>query len=413
MRITANRKCPREDFMQRREFLKYSATTALAAPFVRMARADMGTIKVAVIGAKTGPLAPGAAITQFPPFKLWAHEVNERGGLKLKDGQRKIELIEYDDHTQPAEAIKAVERAVTVEKVDWVSGMYATGFNLAVAPTLAKYGFPQLAVACVTDQAPALIKKYPGFFTFNTSTTNYASCAIAVLKKLKDGGQIGNKVAVVNVADDFGIELANAARPLFKEAGFEIVYDKSYPLGTQDYTPIIKAAKAANPDAFVAWSYPPDTFGLADQAKIEGLNVKAYYSAVGTDFEGFSQKFGAAAENVLGAGGAKDSPEIRAFYKRHKEITGVDADHWGSLNNYAMLQSLTQSIEAVGAMDRDAIANYFRNNKFTTIVGEVSLPGQMLDKVYTVGQWQNGFFHGVNGVGRTDFVQVKLKSSWS
>ena len=64
-------------------------------------------------------------------------------------------------------------------------------------------------------------------------------------------------------------------------------------------------------------------------------------------------------------------------------------------------------------MDRDAIANYFRNNKFTTIVGEVSLPGQMLDKVYTVGQWQNGFFHGVNGVGRTDFVQVKLKSSWS
>ena len=399
--------------MQRREFLKYSATTVLAAPFVRMARADTGTIKVAVIGAKTGPLAPGAAITQFPPFKLWAHEVNERGGLKLKDGQRKIELIEYDDHTQPAEAIRAVERAVTVDKVDWVSGMYATGFNLAVAPTLAKYGFPQLAVACVTDQAPALIKKYPGFFTFNTSTTNYASCAIAVLKKLKDGGLIGNKVAVVNVADDFGIELANAARPLFKEAGFEIVYDKSYPLGTQDYTPIIKVAKGANPDAFVAWSYPPDTFGLADQAKIEGLNVKAYYSAVGTDFEGFSQKFGAAAENVLGAGGAKDSPEIRAFYKRHKEITGVDADHWGSLNNYAMLQSLTQSIEAVGAMDRDAIANYFRNNKFTTIVGEVSLPGQMLDKVYTVGQWQNGFFHGVNGVGRTDFVQVKLKSSWS
>ena len=119
-------------------------------------------------------------------------------------------------------------------------------------------------------------------------------------------------------------------------------------------------------------AYPPDTFGLADQAKIEGLNVKAYYSAVGTDFEGFSQKFGAAAENVLGAGGAKDSPEIRAFYKRHKEITGVDAHHWGSLNNYAMLQSLTQSIEAVGAMDRDAIANYFRNKKFTMIVGEVS-----------------------------------------
>src|ERR1700688_2341103 len=387
--------------MRRREFLKLSAVTALAAPLVRVARADADTVKVAVIGAKTGPLAPGAAISQFPPFKLWAHEVNERGGLKLKDGQREIKLIEYDDHTQPSEAIKAVERAITVDKVDWISGMYATGFNLAVVPTFAKYGYPLFAVACVTDQAPGLIKKYPGFFLFNTSTTNYAKGAIDIIKKLKDANQIGNKVAMVNVADDFGIELGNAGRPLFKEAGFEIVYDKSYPLGTQDYTPIVKAAKSTNPDAFVAWSYPPDTFGLAELAKIEGLNVKAYYSAVGTDFEGFNQKFGAAAENVLGAGGVTDSPEIRAFYKRHKEITGVDADHWGSLNNYAMLQSLTQSIEAVGAMDRDAIANYFRNNKFTTIVGEVSLPGPMLDKVYTVGQWQNGFFHGVNGVGGT------------
>jgi len=40
-----------------------------------------------------------------------------------------------------------------------------------------------------------------------------------------------------------------------------------------------------------------------DEAKIEGLNVKAYYSAVATAFPGFYQKFGAAAENVLGAGG--------------------------------------------------------------------------------------------------------------
>ncbi len=399
--------------MRRREFLTYSAVAALAAPFVRRARADTGTFKVAVVGAKTGPLAPGAAVTQFPPFRLWAHEINERGGLNLKNGQRKIELIEYDDHTQPAECIKAVERAATVDQADWISGMYATGFNLAVAPTMAKHGYPQFAVTCLTDQAPMLVKKYPGFFTFQSSTTNYAKGAIGVLKNLKDGGQIGNKVAVVNVADDFGIELANAGRPLFKEAGFEIVYDKSYPLGTQDYAPVIKAAKGADPDAFVAWSYPPDTFGLAAQSIIEAFNVKAYYSAVGTDHESFRLKFGSAAENVLGAGGAKDTPELRAYYKRHKEVTGIDADHWGNLLNYAMLQSLTQSIEAVGSTDRDAIAEYVRHNSFATIIGKIALPNQILDKVYTVGQWQNGFFYGVNGIGRTDFAPVKLKSGWS
>jgi branched-chain amino acid transport system substrate-binding protein len=291
--------------------------------------------------------------------------------------------------------------------------MFSTGFNLAVAPTMAKYRYPQFAVACLTNQAPVLVKKYPGFFTFQSSTTIYAKSAIGVLKKLKDSGQIGNKVAVVNVAEDFGIELANTGRTLFKEAGFDIVYDKSYPLGTQDLSPVIKAAKAANPDAFVAWSYPPDTFVLTEQAKIEGLPVKAYYSAVGTDFEGFYQKFGSAAENILGPGGAKDTPEIRAFYKKHKEITAVDADHWASALQYQMLQVLTRAIEAVGSMDRDAIADYVRNNKFQVLTGEISLPGQILDNVYTVGQWQNGFYHAVNGVGFTDFASVKLKAGWS
>jgi branched-chain amino acid transport system substrate-binding protein len=400
--------------MRRREFLKYSAATAMAAPFVRAAVADTGVYKVGVIGAKTGPLAPGAAITHFPPYQLWAAEVNERGGLKLKDGARKIQLIEYDDHTQPPEAIKAVERAATVDKCDWIGGVYATGFNLATAPTFAKHGYPQLTQACVTDQAPQIVKKYPGFFMFQSSTTAYAKGSIGILKKLKDGGQIGNKVAAVNVADDFGIELANAGRPLFKEAGFEIVYDKSYPLGTQDYTPVIKAAKAANPDAFVAWSYPPDTFGLADSAKIENLNVKAYYCAVGCAFQGFAGKNGPAAENVLGAGGVVDTPEIRDFYKRHKEITKVDADYWGSPFYYAMLQVLAQSIEAVGTTDRQAIAAHFRNRKFKTLVGEVEMPNQVLDKVYTVGQWQGGFFNAVAGEGfsNSNYSQVKLKTSW-
>jgi branched-chain amino acid transport system substrate-binding protein len=244
------------------------------------------------------------------------------------------------------------------------------------------------------------------------STTAYATSTIDVLKKLKDDKQIGNKVAVVNVADDFGIELANAGRPIFKKAGFDIVYDKSYPLGTQDLAPVIKAAKAASPDAFVAWSYPPDTFGLAEQSKIEGLNVKAYYSAVATAFQGFYQKFGPAAENVLGAGGIKDTPEIRAYYKAHKEVTGVDADYWGSPFYYALLQMITKSIEGVGSMDLKAITAYLKSNKFKTIVGELDIRNQRLDKFYTVGQWQNGFFNAVAGVGFTDYSPVKLKTSW-
>jgi branched-chain amino acid transport system substrate-binding protein len=405
----------REVAMRRRDLLKYAVATTIAAPFVRVARADQGTIKVGVVGAKTGPLAPAAAGTFFPPWRLWAHEVNQASGLKLKGGARKVELIEYDDHTQPPESIKAIERLATVDKADWIVGLYSTGFNIAAVPTFTKLGYPQLAVACVTNYGADLIKKNPQLFFANGTTTQYTSAVIDVLKKLQVGGQLGKKVAMVNVADDFGIECSNISKKLLSAAGFDIVYDKSYPLGTQDYSPVIKAAKAANPDAFIAYSYPPDTFGLTDQAKIEDLNVKAYYNGVGCAFAGFYGKYGAAAENVIGFGGMPDNQKTRAFLKLHKEVTGVDSDYNACPYIYANGQVLTQAFEGVGTLDREAITAYLKSHTFQTLLGEIDLRSQLQNIAYTVGQWQNGFFHSVAAVGvpASEIVAPRVKTGWA
>ena len=52
--------------MRRRELLKYAGATAIAAPFIGAARADNNAVKVGIVGAKTGPLAPATASTFFP-----------------------------------------------------------------------------------------------------------------------------------------------------------------------------------------------------------------------------------------------------------------------------------------------------------------------------------------------------------
>ena len=105
-------------------------------------------------------------------------------------------------------------------------------------------------------------------------------------------------------------------------------------------------------------------------------------------------------------------PAIRDYYKRHKEVTGVDADYWGSPLYYTFLQILEQTFEGVGTTDREAITAYLKSHKFKTIIGEVDIRNQKLDKYWTVGQWQDGFFHAVNGVGFYDYKPVKLKTGW-
>jgi branched-chain amino acid transport system substrate-binding protein len=236
---------------------------------------------------------------------------------------------------------------------------------------------------------------------------------VDIVKKAVSDGKIGKRVAMVNVADAFGIELANAARPRFKKAGLEIVYDKSYPLGTQDLSPVINAAKAANPDAFVAWSYPPDTFGLVEQAKIQGLNAKVFYTAVATAFPAFGGKFGKSTEGILGAGGIyQDAPEMQAYLKAHLEVTGKPADFWASPVVYSTLQVLEKAIEGVGSKDRKAVIAYIKNNTFDTVLGPLRYKNQNNEVFWTVGQWQSGKYNGVASTGRPGAKPIIDKAPW-
>ncbi len=399
--------------MQRRNLLSLASLILAGMIPAGAAVAAEKPIKIGAVAPKTGPLAGGAAVTQWPTIKLWVSDVNGRGGLKMKDGTRRtIELVEYDDRTNPGETIKAVERLATVDKADFIIAPYGTGLNLASAPVFAKYGYPQIAVSAITDKTGELAKRYPGIFFTLGNTTAFAQSVADILSQMVKEGKIGKRVAMVNVADAFGIELAEAARPIFKKAGLEIVYDKSYPLGAQDLASVVKGAKGATPDAFVAWSYPPDTFGLTELAKIEGLNVKAFYTAVATCFPAYAGKFQASAENVLGAGGINvDAAELAGYFDRHQKVTGVGADYWAGPVTYASLQVLEQSIEAVGT-DRAAVTNHIKSGSFKTVLGDWKFNNQVIDQFWTVGQWQGGKFVGVASTGKTGAKSVQVKTGW-
>ncbi len=400
--------------MNRRTALKLGAasTAALATPSIVLAS---DVVKIGAVAPKTGPLAGGAAVTQWPNIQLWASQMNSNGGLSVDGGQKMVEVIEYDDQTNPGETIKAVQRLATQDQADFIVAPYGTGLNIAAAPLFDRYKYPHLAVSAITDQIEDLSGQFSGMFFLLGSTTAFVQGVVDVLQGMQaEGSLTGNKIAMVNVADAFGIELATAARPLFEAAGFDIVYDSSYPLGTQDLSPVMKAAKAAAPNAFVAWSYPPDTFGLTEQAIIEDLQVEAYYSAVATCFPAFGGRFGTAANGILGAGGVNpDSDKFKAYAQAHMDVTGNAPDGWASATTYASLQVLEQSIAAVG-LDREGVVEHVKASTFDTVLGDMNFNANNAnERFWTVGQWQNGVYQGVAETGRDGAKPVMVKQGWA
>jgi len=221
---------------------------------------------------------------------------------------------------------------------------------------------------------------------------------VELLVKLRGEGKIGDTVAMVSIADGFGIDLSAAARPALAAAKFKLAYDKTYPVGTQDLGPIVNEVKALNPDTFIAFSYPPDTIAITEQARISGFNPKVYYTGVGTAFPLFKQKFAANAEGVMGIGGwSGDSPAIKDYLARHKAsaVNGAEPDRWASAVTFASLQMLQQAIERVGKVDRAAVIKDLQTGSFDTVIGKVKFENNMPTNYWWVGQWQGGEFYGV------------------
>ena len=368
-----------------------AAAVGLAAASAAVAQQPT-SIRIGWAISKTGPNVGGASITTLPAYQLWVKEVNAGGGIMLKSAGKKlpVEVIEYDDRSNSDEMIKAVERLATQDKVDFILPPWGTGFNLAAGPILNRYGYPHLAVTATTDKAPELARRWPNSFWLLGTSSQGALALVDVLAKLRAEKKIGSDIAMISVAEQFGIELSTSAREAFKKAGFKLVYDKSYPIGTQDMQPILSEAMRTNADAFIAFSYPPDTFAITAQAQLLKYNPKVFYTAVGTAFQVFKQKFGAGIEGQMGIGGINpNSPAFKDYLKRHSDANGgKEPDRWANPVTYASLQILQQAIERVGRIDRAAVIKEIRTGSFDTVVGKVKLQNNLRVDGWQVGQWR-------------------------
>jgi len=394
--------------------LRLLGATAVAALAFALPASAQDKVKIGYAISKTGPNAGGASITQIPNYEMWVKEVNDKGGLKVGDKRMPIEVIEYDDRSNSEEAVRAVERLVTQDKVDLLFPPWGTGLNLAVGPVFNKYGYPQLTFSAVTDRAPELAKRWPNSFWMLGTSKQYVDALTGLLKKMRDEGKIGPNIAMISIADGFGIDLSQAARKGFTDAGFKLAYDKSYPIGTQDLSPLIGEAQRSGADTFVAFSYPPDTMALTDQSKVASYAPKVMFLGVGVGFPMYAQRFGANVEGIMSLGGwSKDNASTAAYAKKHEEMFKRGPDRWGSQIGYASLQMLEQAIERVGKLDRAAITKELQTGTFDTVLGKVKLVDNMMqDNFWLIGQWQDGFFVGVApqraGVG----APVMPKPAW-
>lgn len=384
-----------------------AGAAVLSAPMLSLAQAQ--PVRVGYAMARTGPWTGGAQVSQEPNYILWAEQQNAAGGLNVAGAKRRIELISSDDRSDIETCVRTYEKLMGSDKVDLVLPPWGSNANFAVAPLANRMGYPFLAPTALSRRLVEM--KLPYFFLMLQQPAPMTNALVDMLK-----GQGVKSMAVIYVDDLFGLENYAALKVALQGSGINLVEDKSYPGGVKDLSPVLRSIKDKNPDAFVGFTYPPDTILASRQAKEIGFNPKYFYASVGTAYQLYRNVMKEGAEGVLGMGSwnSKTSPAAKAYFDAHtKRFEGKEPDRWASGACWAALEILTAAVGRHG-LDRKAIRDYVAGNEHNTILGKIRFNGsENVGTPGSVSQWQKGEFEVVWPKAVATAPLVAPKPAWA
>lgn len=347
----------------------------LAMGLAGQATAQTGEpIKIGFGMALTGGLA-SIGKAALLSMQIWAEDQNAKGGLL----GRPVRLIFYDDQSSPSTVPGIYSKLIDVDKVDLVVSGYATNMIAPAMPIIIQKNkvFFALFGLAVNEKF-----NYPKYFSMLPMGPNPKVTFSDEFFKLAAGlNPKPMTVALVGADAEYPHVALEGARANAAKAGIKIVYDKTYPPATTDYSPIVRAIQATNPDVVFVASYPPDSVGMVRAAGEVGLKTRLFGGGmVGLQSTAIKTQLGPLLNGIVNYDfwlpiETMNFPGVHALLAKYQakaasegvDVLGYYLPPWA----YANLQVVGQAVEGTKSLDHDKLAAYVAQATFKTIVGDV------------------------------------------
>lgn len=379
---------------------------ALAAqlPFARLASAA-DPIKVGVGMSMTGALAGGGRAA-LVAMRMWADDVNRRGGLL----GRQVEIISYDDQSNPANVPGIYGKLLDVDKIDLVVSGYGTNLQVPAMPMMMerKLLFMGSMGTGTNDRF-----KYDRFFqAFPAGPDARLALSHGFFEAVASIKPRPKTVALIGADAEFSQNSLSGARDNAKKFGLKVVFDRNYPPNTVEFSSLLRGVRASNPDVVYVASYPPDTVGIIRAAGEMGLKAAMFGGGmVGTQYAPIKTQLGSLLNGIVSfelyvPEPTMKFPGIEDFLRRYQEEAVKEKlDALGFYIPpyiYAEMQVLEQAVRAVGSLDHGKLADHIRRTTFSTVVGDV--------RFGPLGEWAEPRvlfvqFRNISGSGLDQFKQ--------
>jgi branched-chain amino acid transport system substrate-binding protein len=361
------------------------AAAALAlAPLASFAQQPAGApIKIGFSVAQTGGFAAGGK-SALLARQIWAEDVNARGGIL----GRPVELVFYDDQTNPSNVPSIYSKLMFVDKVDLLIGPFGAILQQPIMPLVKQNDRLIMAnFAFGTNDE----MKYDKFFDMAPFGHGVGAYTGAFVKLANQHGV--KNLAVISADTEATQLLAVGAKEMAVKMGMKLVYDQKYPFNLVDFSPILRAIQQAKPEAVLVISLPNESAALVRSVNELGVGpgVKLFGGAIiGPQFASQlealgSQLNGMITYQVYVPEKSMAAPGVNEFFAKYQpRAKQANVDPLGFYvgpTNYAIGQVLERAVTATKTLDNKVLAKYIHEHEFDTVAGKVRFDGY--------GSWAN------------------------
>ena len=328
-------------------------------------------------------------------YDMYVKHINAKGGINVGGKTYKVAIKYYDDQSDPNTSAKLYEKLITEDNIKLLLGPYSSGITNTASVVNEKYQVPMVVAHAATSTIYERGFKY--LFATLTALDQYTENMVKMAAEAKPRGQ---RVALINENALFPQRGIQGAEQQAKAAGLEVVYKETYPSGTKDFTAMIAAMKARNPDVLLAAGYTGDMILLARQTAEQGANLKMIGFLLGPTLPGFVDSLGSKADYLLEPVQWHDKLQYKdeIFGWTTSEFAALCQKETGHVCDYhppqsfAALEVYQRALEKAGTLDPQKVRDAIAQTNIMTFYGPIRFneKGQNIAKGMSVVQIQNG-----------------------
>ena len=316
-------------------------------------------IKIGAAVSLTGKVAyEGNLVKQG--YEVWEKWVNEHGGIKADGKTYGVEVIYYDDESDPVRGARLTERLITEDEVHFLGGPYSSAITFATSAIGEKYGV--ITIAPEANATNIYERGYKYVFSILPPAPMLMAPVAYMMDEMLDPKP--ETVAIISANDLFPLSCAEGFRDHCEELGFDVVLFEKYPAGSTDLSALLTKVKGLNPDVLGVGGYTADSLMVMRQCKELDFNPKLYAFSVGVMVPAYVDEMGAdgnyAVEGEWWLPGMMLEDPIfgttEQFNQACKDLLGEDfrPQYW-TASSAAAGSILQLAIEEAGTIETDKV----------------------------------------------------------